>query len=180
MQCMYFKMIFSSLSQEEKKSLLHNTHAPNIPARFTVACPSQIWLFRILWQYKALQTLSLPRGMLALVRSTWPNQYYYKTLGKCYIRVLLIHSTALTGHDCMWKIWWLASLLTYWDSLLLLWKICHIWITWHKVIPESPSRPRYRIYLQVHQTPVGYQISISLFEIQKFWVELCAKTCQFG
>lgn len=80
--------------------------------------------------------------MLTLVRSTWPNQYYYKTLGKCYIGGLLMHSIALTGHDCMWKIWWLASLLTYWDSSLLLWKICHNRITWHRVIPGSPLLPK--------------------------------------
>lgn len=106
--------------------------------------------------------------MLTLVRSTWPNQYYYKTLGKCYIGVLLIHSTALTRHDCMRKIWWLVSLLTSWDSLLLLWTICHNWITWPRVIPGSPSCLRDLIYLQVHQTPICYQISISLLEIQKF------------
>lgn len=80
--------------------------------------------------------------MLTLVRSTWPNQYYYKTLGKCYIGGLLMHSIALTGHNCMWKIWWLASLLTYWDSSLLLWKICHNQITWPRVVPESPLLPK--------------------------------------
>jgi len=146
-QYIHFTTVSSNSSKEKRKCLLYITQVSHIPAKLTVASSSQIWLFLILWQNKALQTLSLPRGMLTLVRSTWPNQQYYKTLGKCYIGVLLIHSIALTGHDCMWKIWLLASLLTYWDSSLLLRKIGHKWITWLRALPESFLLPQNLIYL---------------------------------
>lgn len=166
-QYKYFTVVSSNSLKEKRKCLLYNTQVTHIPANLTVASSSQIWLFLILWQNKALQTLSLPRGMLTLVRSTWPNQQYYKTLGKCYIGVLLIHSIALTGHDCVWKIWLLASLLTYWDSSLLLRQTGRKGVTWLRAIPESLLLPKHFIYKHT-RLPTSYWISTLLLEILQF------------
>lgn len=172
-QCIFFKIISSSSSLQWRECLFHNTQASYIPVSFTVACSSQIWLFHILWYYKALHTRSLPQGTLRLVRSTWPNQCYYKTLGKCYIGVLLIHSIAFALHDCMWKIWWLASLLTYGESSQFYERYTTTELPdpgWFLEVPLAPDL----IYFQGHQTSICYQISITLLEIQDFWVELCS------